>query len=168
MDPHLRGDDEFFFGCHSDESRNPGLCKETWVKRPTLIIIPILNGDIASSIPSRTEYATAESRVIANVVTAVASTVRRTSGSRAVCVVEHPSRTNRACYATPTFDSFGSRFNIVLVSGIWFAIPTARYIVTRCYTRYGIVWKCHRPCSVCIMCAICSRHRRIQDNGRMI
>ena len=66
MDPRLRGDDDFFSVSFRASTRNPGLYKENVVQSTTLIIIPILNGEIASSLPSSGIHAPAETTVVTN------------------------------------------------------------------------------------------------------
>ena len=141
LDAGIRRYDEFFFGCHSNESRNPGLYKETWVNRPALIIIPILNGDIASSIPSTAEHGPSEIRFTANpVVTTETSTIHRTRRSRVERTVEYPSRTHRQQHPTPTVCLFILVPNGYLV--IIFRVCCIRCsskVIARCYTRYAAI-----------------------------
>ena len=144
------------------------------VQCTTLIILPILNGEIALSIPSRTKHAKTEISVSTNAVTAVDSTVRRTYGSRAARVVEHPSRTNRTRHSAPTvkLTILISLGNLIVIFWVCSKV-CAGYWIARCYARYcstvHIISKCHRPCcGCCIGCSVWTRHRRIQDNGRAV
>ena len=128
MDPRLRGDDDFFPWCHSvprhgiqviKKGRTKGATsvltwiptfvgmtiKKTWNESSTLIIIPILNGEIASSLPSTANDRGAKFSVVANAVTAALSTSCCTIGSRAVRVAEHPSRTNGICHSRPAINT---------------------------------------------------------------
>ena len=78
MDPRLRGDDDFFSVSFRASTRNPGLYKENVVQSTTLIIIPILNGEIASSLPSSGDNGDTEIHVGMKEMPTIIGTVIRT------------------------------------------------------------------------------------------
>ena len=133
--------------------------------RPTLIIIPILNGEIASSLPSSGVQGIAKITSCSDVVAAITCTSRSTDRSRTKCILEYPYRICRGGHSTPTFipSCFTSMKTV-----FWICMCVySRCCVTCRYSRQCIICKCYCPSTVRCICVFRSIHRRIQDNGRI-